>query len=114
MRKTEAICAEDVVIAWALLAADTACARWAAVEPTLDGPALTPHASGPRLLVTWPVIRQGIWRLVLVRHDALPSGASRVTQHGLLAALADGNTGQLWPIDADQVVQVGLFGEVRF
>lgn len=114
MRNLEAINTEDAVIAGVLLAADTACGRWAEAIPTLDGPVLIPHGSIVEHPVTWLVVRQGIWRIVLVRHDGLPRGTQWLTQQRLLAAFTDGDMAGLGPSDVDHIVQVGLFGEVRY
>ena len=111
---------EDVIIVSIMLGTEQACSQWAQVSYAHDGPdadpVVTPHADKPGigLTVTSEVVRLGLRRIGATRSNDLPPGISRITQQAVLEALREGRAGGLWPIDVDQIIQVGLFGEVKY
>jgi hypothetical protein len=106
-----------------------ACGRWAHVLHTTDGPDRDPRlwprdrgpAEGAGYRVSVLTTRTGLLKILLCRSGVLSAmGVDIDTQVALLAAEqmawlgADVPAQILTPGQVDQVVQVGLFGEVLF
>lgn len=105
-----------------VLGAAGACAHWAHVTVTaaLDvelrprdrGPAA---AQRPAHRVTQRVVQLGMWKVTLCPAGRLPAGVDPRTQDAALKAEIAHNAAETMPLSAiDQVVQVGLFGEVLY
>lgn len=96
-----------------------ACARWAHAADTPDGPMLWPRdrgpASGPGYRISTLTARRGLMRILLSRSAGLSGiGVDIDTQLALLGAEQVESAQVLTGPQVDQVIQVGLFGEVFY
>jgi hypothetical protein len=120
MRENGTLTIEDLVIMQVMLGTEAACDDWAmASSPSGTDLQLTVRhrpgrTSGGVLPITSQVVRQGLWQVGLCRSDELPARVSPLTQRAVLQALSSVDAPPLWPGDIDKVIQLGLFGEVRY
>lgn len=104
---------------WVIVAAQ-ACTGWATAQ--VDGRLdllLWPHAADAvpgavPLRVDTAVVQRGVWRVTLCAAAALPPGVDLDTRHAVVRAERTLDGMQTPFLVIDQVVQVGLFGEVLY
>jgi hypothetical protein len=89
---------------------------WAREVARADGEVLVVPCGLPDdgQVANWQVVQRGVWRMSGGQRTERPAGVTQAMSAQLARALSDMDAEMLTPATAAAVIQVGLYGEVRY